>query len=351
MTIIAGILVLAASMDAGVRVHADAILASQLPDGAIVHARAGEEVSIVPYFGNKAAAGLYEAYRVTKDQRYLDAANAWVDWCLDRMDSKGRIPEYRGSEDAYHAVSSGGDLTGTATFLYCANLRRILTKDRYFLLREQSKLWNAYEAIAGAVQPDGLLFASDDAEYKLTFHNAEAYESLYHARQIARSLRDHSWNSEIYYARRGMEQAFERMRVENGLYAWGKTRENFVLWPEDASAFNTVGLANVAAVAYGPASERDAKKTLREVRALFPDLEACSAAQLFLWSAAGCRVDDRSLAKQAVRILDERSMANATPADHGYQIRTMILADEGEARRFGVPMGSTYMAFQRPAVR
>ena len=352
MMIVAGILVLVASVDADVRVHADAILASQLPDGAIVHARGGDEVSIVPYFGSQAAAGLYEAYRVTKDERYLDAGNVWVDWCLDHMDNEGRIPEYRGSTDSYRAVNSGEyDVPGTVAFLRCVNMRRVLTKDRYFLLREQSKLWKAYETLAGAAQPDGLLYASDDAEYKLTFHNAEAYEGLWHARQIARSLRDYSWNSEIHYARRGIEEAFDRMREENGLYAWGKTRQNLILWPEGASAFSTVGLANLAAVAYGPASERDAKETLREVRALYPDLEACSTAQLFLWSAAACRVDDRSLAKQAARVIQDRSMIDRTPADHGYCIRTMVLADEGELRHFGVPMGSSYMSFLRPAFR
>jgi len=343
---------LAASTDAGVRAHADAILACQLADGAIVHARTGDEVSIVPYSGNQAAAGLYEAYRVTKDERYLDAANAWVDWCLDHMDIEGRIPEFRGSEDGYRAVNSGElDIPGTAAFLQCANLRRILTKDRFFLLREQSKLWKAYETVAGAVQPDGLLYATDDAEYKLTFHNAEAYEGLRHARQIARSLRDYSWNSEIYYARRNIEQAFERMREEDGLYAWGKTREDVILWPEGASAFSTIGLANVAAVAYGPVSEPEAKETLRAIRALFPDLEACSPAQLYLWSAAASRIDDRSLAKRAARILQDRPMVDPTPADRGYCIRTMVLADEGEPRRFGVPMGSTYIAYQRPAFR
>lgn len=351
MVFLAGMLILAASAGADIRTDADAILARQLNDGAIVHARSGNEIAIVPYAGNQAAAGLYEAYRVTRDTRYLNGANAWVDWCLAHMDIAGRIPECRGTESEYHTVPVGEyDVPGAATFLQCANMRRIHTKDRYFLLREQSKLWKVYENVVSAIQPDGLLLANDDAAYKLTYHNAEAYEGLWHARQIARSLRDYSWNTEIYYARRGIEQAFERMREENGLYAWGRTRENLTQWSGKEAAFNTVALANLAAVAYGPASERDAKQTLREVLAIYPDLEPCTPAQLFWWAAAAERVDDHALSAKVAAILHERTI-EGTPADLGYRIRATVLAEEGARRRFGVPMGSTYISFQRSAFR
>lgn len=351
MLFVAGLFILASSADSAIRADADAILACQLPDGAIVHARSGDELAIVPYAGNQAAAGLYEAFRVTGDTRYRDGANAWVDWCLNHLDGEGRIPEYRGTEEDYRPLRAPeSDVPTAASFLLCANMRRILTDDRYFLLREQSKLWKVYEHIVGSVQPDGLLYANAEAPYKLTFHNAEAYEGLWQARQIARSLRDYSWNAEIHYARRGIEEALDRMREENGLYAWGKTRSDEIQWPEEATAFTTIGLANLAVVAYGPASERDAKQTLRELQALYPDLDACTPAQLFWWAAAACRVDDAALAKKAASVLENDGIAG-TPADLGYRIRTMVLAEHGERRRFGVPMGSTYISFQRSAFR
>ncbi len=351
MWFVVGLLAMAASADATIRADADAIVASQLSDGAIVHARAGDEISIVPYAGNQAAAGLYEAFRITGDQRYLSAANAWVDWCLERVDVQGRIPEYRGTASDYRPVEPPEwDVPTAASFLQCANMRRILTEDRFFLLREQSKLWKVYEHIAGAVQPDGLLYANADAPYKLTFHNAEAYEGLWQARQIARSLRDYSWNTEIYYARRGIEQAFKRMREEDGLYAWGKSRSNTVEWPEGANAFNTAGLANLAAVACGPASEREAKQTLREIEAKYPELVACTPAQLYWWAAAAFRVDDARLADAAAAALHEQTIGHS-PADLGYRIRATVLAEHGERRRFGVPMGSSYISFQRSAFR
>ncbi len=352
MIMLAAILVLAAPVDGSVREHADAILAAQLPDGAIVHATDGDEIAIVPYLGNQAAAGLYEAYRVTDDATYLDAANAWVDWYLDRMDLDGRVVEYRGTKDNYRPVNTGGvDVPGAATFLECANMRRVLTKDRYFLLREQAKLWRVYETVVNAAEPDGLLYAYEDAPYKSTFHNIEAYEGLWHARQIARSLRDYHWNSSIYYARRGIESALDRMRDENGLYAWAKARDNTIEWAEDASTFNTVGLANLAAAAYGPTSEHEAKETLRGVRERFPDLGACTPAQLYWWSAAACRVDDDSVAKHAAQLVENLAPGDASPADHAYCIRILVLADKGEPRRFGVPMGSTYIPYQRPIFR
>jgi hypothetical protein len=50
-----------------VRTHADAILNHQLDDGAIVHMQQGDSITIVSYFGNYAALGLFEAYRLTKN--------------------------------------------------------------------------------------------------------------------------------------------------------------------------------------------------------------------------------------------------------------------------------------------
>lgn len=332
--------------------HADAVLAAQLHDGAIVHARAGDEIAIVPYFGNQAALGLFEAYRVTGDDRYLNGGIAWTDWYLEHMDAEGRVPEYRGTETAYFALDGEPtSIPASATFLRCANARRILTHDRYFLLREQSKLWKTYEQVMKAEEPDGLAPADPQAEYKITFYNAEVYEGLWHARQIARSLRDYSWNTRIYYARRKLDRAFDELRSEDGLYAWGKTRDGNLVAAAGAGAFNTVGLANLGAVTMGPLDSQEAKETLQTLKALYPDLESCSPGQLFLWYMAAEQTGDRPLAVRALRSLTSSVGPSGTAAEHGYCVRALARAETGEPRTFGVPMGSTYISFQRSAIR
>lgn len=344
-------LILAALPVDEVRAHADAILSCQLPDGAIVSASTGDEIAIVPYWGNQAALGLFEAYRVTDDKAYLDGAIAWTDWYLKHMTPDGRIAEYRGARDDYQPVGEmRDDVSAAASFLECANTRRILTHDRYFLLREQAKLWSAHERLMAGLDYDGLAVAGSETPVKPTLLSAEAYDGLYHSRQIARSLREHAWNTEIYYARRKIDKSFERMQADGGLYPAEKAQAAEVA-NGGSQAFNGVGLASLAAIAKGPLSEREAKETLRQVRQLYPELDSCSTAQLYWWVLAATRAEDKSLAAGALKRMEERVAAANGPVDHAYCIRAITLVNEGEPRRFGVPMGSTYIPYQRPIFR
>ena len=344
-------LLLAALPVDDIRAHADAILSNQLPDGAIVSACAGDEVAIVPYWGNQAALGLFEAYRVTDDKRYLDGAIAWTDWYLKHMEPSGAIAEYRGTRESYQPLDEMHDtVSAAASFLECANVRRILTHDRYFLLREQAKLWSAHEQLMAGLDYDGLAVAGSDTPVKPTLLSAEAYDGLYHSRQIARSLREYGWNTEIYYARRKIDKSFERMQAAGGLYPAEKAPLGEVAGGE-AQAFNGVGLASLAAIAKGPLSEKEAKETLRQVREAYPELDSSSSAQLYWWVLAAIRAEDKTLAAGALQRMQERVKPESGAVDHSYWIRATTLVTEGEPRRFGVPMGSTYIPYQRPIFR
>lgn len=335
--------------------HADAILAQQLPDGAIVHTEDAGQILISPYFGNYSALGLFEAYRATKDKKYLDGAIAWTDWYLDHMEVNGIVFDYQGTREQY---ASTGTVDSTdsypASFLMCANVRRALTGDFRFVLREQGKLFKSYRLMMATVDADGLTYARPDFPYKLTADNAEVYEALWHARQLARTLRDYEWNKQIYYQRRKIEKAFEGLRGPTGLYAWRMGSASGV--PEvESGDFYPVGLANLMAVAIGPGGWHDGKETVRSTYAAYPDLAACDADQLYWWIAAARRVHRNDIATPALKIMAQKVDERGLAIDHARYIQALAKMNRidglRKAKSHRVVLGSTFIDIPRSATK
>jgi hypothetical protein len=350
--LVAVTVLVAAPLVDDIRPHADAILEHQLDDGAIVHYDDGNEIAIVPYFGNCAALGLFEAYRVTEDEKYLDAAVAWTEWYLAHMGLNGLVCDYRGTRDEYGPTGSvDASDSAAATFLMCANTRRVLTHDWRFVLREQSKLWKSYMLMLSTADVDGLTFAKADYPHKFTMDNAEVYDGMWHARQIARTLRDYSWNRRVYFARRKLKEGFAELRGEDGLYAWGKTDAGVFLTAEQSDEFYPAGLANLYAVALGPLKSCQAKDTFRATREQYPELNAYAADHLYWWVAAAMKAKDKATAKAALATLAAKVNERALAVDHAAYIRAASLVKDGPPPRPGVVMGSTFIAVPRQAVR
>lgn len=336
-----------------VRDHADAILARQLEDGAIIHLQQGDEITICPYYGNHAALGLFEAYRLTKDKKYLEGGIRWTDWYLKRMDIAGAIPDFKGTAAGYQAC---GECDATdaraATFLICANTRRMLTSDFRFVLREQGKLFAAHKAMLATLDVDGLTRAKDSSPHKYTAHNAEVYAALWHSRQIAHVLRAYEWTHEAYYTRRAMEKAFKEMRDGQGLYAWAKSGDT-TLTVVDKPEFQPAGLANLVTAAVGPTGWHEAKDTVRATYDRFPDLGACSPDQLYWWVAAAQRVHRKDISNRAFDLMKTSVEARGLAVDHAYYIRALASMKHVRRppKRTDVLMGSTFIDIPRTATR
>ena len=338
-----------------VRTHADAILAKQLPDGAIVHTQKGDEIQISPYFGSYSALGLFEAYRVTADKKYLDGAVAWTDWYLEHMDVSGMVSDYKGTREKYSPIQTM-DPTDSypAIFLMCANVRRALTNDWRFVVREKPRLWKTYCVMMSTADVDGLTYARAGFPYKLTADNAEVYEALWHAKQLAHELRAYQWNEEIYYARRKIKKAFEGLRGPNGLYAWRMGSAAGTPTVETGD-FYPVGLASLAAVEMGPVGVHKGAETVRRAYETYPDLDKCDADQLYWWIMAARRVHRNDIASKAIALMrtkvDERSLA----LDHALYICALTNWTRAEGMRPAKAhrpiMGSTFIDVPKQAFR
>ncbi len=348
-------LLMAVTPVGNVDLHASAILDMQLPDGAIIHSESGDEISISPYFGNYSALGLFEAYRVTKDKRYLDGAIAWTDWYLDHMEYNGVVFDHKGTREQYERT---GKMDSTdsypATFLMCANTRRALAGDSRFVLREQPKLFKSYRLMMATVDADGLTYARPDYPYKLTADNAEVYEALWHTRQLARALRDYEWNKQIYYARRKMEKAFEGLRGENGMYAWrmGPASGH----PEvESGEFHPVGQASLMAVAFGPLGSRKGKETVKAAHNTYPDLGACNADHLYWWVMAARSARRNDIATEAFNLMGPKVAERGLAVDHAFYIQALArmkrMGGMRDTKSHRVMLGSTFIDIPRESVK
>jgi hypothetical protein len=347
------ILVVAMSPNPDIVAHGDAILALQLDDGAIIHQQEGDRITISPYFGNYATLGLFEAYRLTGDKKYLDGGAAWTDWYLDHMDLHGVVHDYQGTRTDYKSTGTC-DATDSyaATFLACANMRRMMTGDFRFVMREHGRLYLVYKAMKATLDVDGLTFAKPGHDTKYTMDNAEVYDGFWHARQLAHVVRNYEWVHDAYYARRKLKQVFEDMRGEDGMYAWAKKGETLVT-TADTNEFYPAGLANLFVAAIGPVSQRKAKTTVRSTYEAFPDMGACAPDHLYWWVAAGDRTNQKDIASKALGLLKQKVDSRGLAVDHAHYIRalsTMKCLGRGLKRK-KVLMGSTYIDIPRSATK
>ena len=347
------IFLVAMAPEAEIRQHADAILSKQLSDGAIVHKQSGDQFTISPYAGNYAALGLFEAYQITGDKKYLEGGIKWTDWYFKHMDLRGVIHDYEGTANDYKSTGKY-DATDSyaATFLMCVNMRRMLTHDHRFVMRETGKIFGAHKAMLATLDVDGLTFAKPDSPYKYVMDNAEVFEALWHSRQIAHLLRNYGWVHEVYYARRDMKKAFEQLRGDDGLYAWAKAGDAAVT-VEDTGEFYPAGLANLFVVALGPAEWHQRQDTVLATYERFPVFADLPPDHLFWWVVAAQRVGRKDIALQAFESMKEKVQTRGLAVDHAHYIRALASIKHAHTgpKRTKVLMGSTFIDIPRAAVR
>jgi hypothetical protein len=106
--------------------YADLIVAHAKSDGALVSYDPSQSPFLVqPYFANIAVAGPVDAYRATKDKRYIAAGKSWVTWYLNQAEPKGGIiDDYTGTPENWEPASPIYDSVDSyiATFIRTATL-------------------------------------------------------------------------------------------------------------------------------------------------------------------------------------------------------------------------------------
>lgn len=321
-------ILLAASVPpADVTAHGDAILAVQLPSGAIYSAETEGGYRIEPFAGNIAALGLVEAYRITGEERFNEGAEAWINWWLDHRGPEGGVSVHKGPAGAYEPVEEDAEPgVSAAAFLAAANMWRLANADRAFIIREKPGLWGAYRRILGTLDYDGLSMVDENAMRKRLRNNAWIYLGLDHARYFADHSRDNNWERRVYDARRAMRDAYGDLRGDDHLYpAYRVVRE-----PEGrlASEADREALrANLSAAAIGPLRWSQGIRTYQAAREHMPSLAELGPEELFWVAMAGRRGFSHADARDAMSLLHAIASDNGSPLERGYALIAISYVD------------------------
>ncbi|MFO7776486.1 MAG: hypothetical protein R6W89_11885 [Candidatus Hydrogenedentota bacterium] len=345
---IAPILVLATLGTADVAEHANAILEQQLACGAIPEELADGTLRIDPYSGNLAALGLIEAYRITDRDQYLDGAIAWTDWYLEHS-VNGAPSVYEGTANDYEAVGEPAYADATAaTFTMVANHRRLMTRDRAFAMREKPGVWGSFSLILDLQDYDGLTLPVEGAESKELWTNAWVYRGLRHSRHMADAVNDMNWLDRARYVREQIEETFDELRSEEGLYpAQRETRSIAIPQPDGREALIT----SLAAAAVGPLTHGEARATYRAVRDELPPMVELDGDESFWLAMAGARAGGTPLGRDALSSLKAIAQESNSPKRHGqFLMAHSILNHKAEEPRLpGLNWRSRYIEGPPPS--
>lgn len=156
---------------------ADRLLQSVMADGAI--AQYTDRTKIRPYLGHFAAIGLAEAYRTTRDPRYIEPVWRWLSWYQDHMDGAGYVTDF---DQVGGVMVSTGDMDSTDSyagmFLVAAYRAQQVTGDRARSAGLRAGVAKAVAAIGSTQQPDGLTWAKPSYRAKYLMDQAETYAGL-----------------------------------------------------------------------------------------------------------------------------------------------------------------------------
>lgn len=271
-----------------VRKIADRILEHQTEEGAILMNPKGErENFVIPYFSNFAALGLCRAYSVTKDEKYLKSARAWLDWYAKHLNPDGTIYDYKGpplclvptgdydSSDAY-----------AGTFITAVWNCYLAKPDITFLKKLYPAVRKAIEGIKLTLQSDHLTFAKPTHPVKYLMDNVETWQGLSNAGRIAEVLGYREDKEEFLSLASSMLGSLEEKfwDEEDRCYAWaiyafGIKAKGLRRWyPEQ--------MANLMAIAWLPFTPRR-KELYLNLREKFQPAEERDLEKLLWWGMAG----------------------------------------------------------------
>ncbi|GBC92988.1 hypothetical protein HRbin15_01471 [bacterium HR15] len=237
---------------------ADAILARQLPNGAIlVDPTSVSPNWLMPYYSNLACIGLIITYKTLRIGAYRDSAQRWLEWYSSHMNPDGTMYDYTyengtlTSRDTYDSSDSYA-----ATFLEgMEHLRRHAGGTNYVRAR-YPRVRKAVQAIQLTYQSDGLCWARPDYPVKYLMDNVEVYLGLQAAAQIARVLRQDSDMQQWRQLASKTLMAIETLLWYDagGYYAWARHQNNAL--ETRLSEWYPDLMAQLMAIAWLPSSSR-----------------------------------------------------------------------------------------------
>jgi len=274
---------------------ADRILEHQTEEGAILMNPKGEgENSLIPYFANFAALGLCRAYSLTKEEKYLKSAEAWLNWYSEHLNPDGTIYDYKGLPSQ---LKPTGDYDSSDAY---AGTFITAVWNYYLQKPAETSLKRFYPAIKKAVagieltlQPDHLTFAKPTYPVKYLMDNVETWQGLSNASRIAKVL-EHREDEEHFLslASSMLENLEEKFwDEEEKCYSWAiytsgvKARGLANWYPEQ--------MANLMAIAWLPFSARR-KELYLALRERFQPSREKDLEKLIWWgmAAKGAKVGE-----------------------------------------------------------
>jgi hypothetical protein len=186
---------------------ADAMLERVLPDGAIDNTNIpAEKVLIIPYFSNFCAIALIQAYRVTGDARYLDAARNWLRWYAAHVQEDGTVHDYKSGTYPDYVDSGDYDSADSypTTFAYALWFYGQATGDLALARELYPKLQQAMGAALAVRQEDFLTFAKQSYKIKYFMDNIEVWYGVIACAKLEEQLGGSRFDHYADWARRLM---------------------------------------------------------------------------------------------------------------------------------------------------
>jgi hypothetical protein len=320
---------------AGVSVLADRILGQQLADGAIVQGQLPAASSrVVPYFADMAAHGLADAYRVTRDRRYLEGARRWIAWYEAHQNANGTIYDYDGSPGSWKAT---GDYDSTdsyaSTYLEAVWALHRARPDDAWLRDRLRAARKCVEAIRLTLQPNGMTLVKPTYPVMYTMDNTETAVGLRCAARIERAVGDAERSRRCDAEAATMERAVASLLWDDaaqcyliGLQPDGYRHRGLSKWYPDV-------MANLMAIGWLPRSERNVL-LLKRLRVQFGQYLPTAVGgdadlgRLVWWGVAAMGAGDRALLDEVRRALSGigQGVVLAEPSTLGLACR--ILSEE-----------------------
>ncbi len=282
------------------------LLQAQLPDGAIAWYIDRRHIS--PYQANYAAIGLVEAAKQTGDPTYSRAAWAWLSWYAAHEDSNGYVTDYDVDADGIETSTGDEDSTDAyaGTFLSAVRATYLVDPDLGKLQEVRAGIAGAVHAIETTLDVDGLTWAKPTWHVKYLMDQAETYDGLVSAAELASDLGDSELAAAADTDAGAMKAGIASLwDAPTGAYDWAKssgvnTTDWSVLYPD---AMEQAWIA--ASPAISDARARQLARSVESFQPLWDQPDAITAgATVGYWPVAGwalLRLGWTSQAEQAAQ--------------------------------------------------
>jgi len=264
---------------------------------------------LVPYFAHFAAYGLLRAYGALGDERYLAAADAWIDWYRAHQQPDGTVTDYTFNAD--DTFTSKGDMDSTdsyaAMYLWLVAERWRVTgqPDEWLRDRERSCVL-ALSAILLTMQPDGLTIAKPDYPIEYAMDNAEVVVGLRSAAIIFEALANPGLASHVQgLADRAEAEVRTFYSAEHGYFAWYRDLNGAMTF-ELSKWYPDVMAQVLVLMRIGRPQEPDGSVFAKVVEEHPPeDLDAANAEKRIWYGLAAQRVGDKEWAAKLIDPLNQ----------------------------------------------